>query len=110
MENIGTRASDREFARHARCQQEVEAAGSREVRVRSRGPSRAADEASREGRTQNRPLECARTDPYQFSVGILSTWSTTKISVGNFRGSSLSPSCSCKAVKIEGGRSPGVAG
>lgn len=63
-------------------------------------------------RSQNRcewPYGVARLQRFpQFSVGTLSTRSTTTISVGNFRDTNLSPSCSCKAVKMEGGRSPGA--
>src|SRR4051794_37207850 len=41
-------------------------------------------------------------DQDQLSVGVFSTWSITRMLKGSFRASSLSPSCSCIAVNIEG--------
>ncbi len=43
-----------------------------------------------------------RMERYQFSVGVLSKWSITSISTGICPRSSLNPSCSFRAVKIDG--------
>jgi hypothetical protein len=41
------------------------------------------------------------SDSFQFSVGLV-MWSTTRLGTDSCTASSLSPSCSCTAVKIEG--------